>query len=109
MSPKALSLLALIAHLNDVGWLNEAKGTVRLSIQDIAKLISCLVIPAVCPVSGSNAIPFSEYFKMLKTDNVIAHEINMEASARTLPDRVNTYHRHKSEKVYLGKSCRLLR
>ncbi len=29
MIPKALSLLALIAHLNNVGWLNEANGTIR--------------------------------------------------------------------------------
>ncbi len=29
MSPTAFSLLALIAHLNDVGWLKETKGIVR--------------------------------------------------------------------------------
>ncbi len=32
MSPTAFSLLALIAHLNDVGWLKENKGIVRNAI-----------------------------------------------------------------------------
>ncbi len=32
MSPTAFSLLALIAHLNDVGWLKETKDIVRNAI-----------------------------------------------------------------------------
>ncbi len=76
-----------------------------MPFQDTTKLVSYLMVPAVCSVSGSKVTPFSEYFEILKTDNAIAHEMNMDASARTLPvSRVNAYLKPEPENVYLGKS-----